>query len=130
MTPVKQTPGKGNCLQAAIATVLDLALDDVPDFADRKVDGDGKWFDDVATWVKEKLGRGVVAFNIDGSESIPEIRNVNAIVVGKTSRGKDDHAVVCEVDCPKEKKITFKFVHDPHRSNKFLTTLEYGIFFV
>lgn len=39
MKPIDQTivdPGKGNCLQAAIASLLDLNLEDVPSFIDAK----------------------------------------------------------------------------------------------
>lgn len=54
MKPVKQTDTSretGNCLQAAFASVLELELDEVPDFAN--MDEDTWWFD-LQRWFEER----------------------------------------------------------------------------
>jgi hypothetical protein len=53
MTPVYQTivdPGKGNCLQAVVASLLDLHLDDVPHF----ISFEDKWFEAYFNFLEEK----------------------------------------------------------------------------
>jgi hypothetical protein len=64
MIPVQQTilydpanPQRlGNCLQAAVASMLDLPLDEVPHFAqiDYDTDGDTNWASYLATWLRER----------------------------------------------------------------------------
>jgi len=93
LIPVHQTrfgDKTGNCFQAAVATLLSLNLDDVPDFCQA---GDDKWFDDFQEWLSR---RGMCA-TIVQCESDDEFRMIapnGACLVGGTSPRGFDHAAV------------------------------------
>lgn len=63
MKPVDQTrfgnPG-GNCFQAALASILELSLDDVPDFCNQN--WEGNWASDLNDWLYD---RGLFSLEID-----------------------------------------------------------------
>ena len=113
MTLVLQTrfgDKTGNCFQAAVATLLSLNLDDVPDFCQA---GDDKWFDDFQEWLSR---RGMCA-TIVQCESDDEFRMIapnGACLVGGTSPRGFDHAVVY---------LDGKLFHDPHPDGGGLTSL-------
>jgi len=94
MTPVFQTRlgVGGNCFQACVASVLNLALDDVPDFCNLYKDN---WWNMFVDWL---LMRGYTAVLVDargkkyadwfGPGSV-------AIVTGESPRNSDlDHSIV------------------------------------
>lgn len=101
MRPVDQTMfghtpphDAGNCLQACIASLLELPLDDVPHFV---ADGDG-WWSALLDWLR---CRGFwVAETVDPSPGL-------GFAGGKSPRGDWGHAVV--TDGP-------DIAHDPHPS--------------
>jgi len=113
LIPVHQTrfgDKTGNCFQAAVATLLSLNLDDVPDFCQA---GDDKWFDDFQEWLSR---RGMCA-TIVQCESDDEFRMIapnGACLVGGTSPRGFDHAAVY---------LDGKLFHDPHPEGGGLTSL-------
>lgn len=105
MTPVKQTKfstesENGNCMAAALASVLDLPLDSVPAFEEMQ----GVWKTVFLEWLAERgLTVKTQTFPPDGL----------AIATGPSERGVH-HAVVVN---------SGQFLHDPHPSNCFLTCI-------
>lgn len=69
MQPIDQTrfgwPG-GNCFQAALASILELPLDDVPDFCNDNWQGD--WESDLNEWLYQY---GLFSFTVDVGKSEP-----------------------------------------------------------
>ena len=62
MIPVDQNKfGKdiGNCFQASVASILELSLDEVPDFCN--LYGDEDWFFKLGEWLTER-GLGIISF--------------------------------------------------------------------
>lgn len=96
----------GNCLQAAVASALGLDLDAVPHF------GAFAWWNAAARlWLR---GHGLDWRVTDG---IPPGRS---IVIGSTTRGSGDHAVVGEGG---------EVAWDPHPSRTGLTEVKYSYAF-
>lgn len=105
MTPVTQTildtddPARqGNCLQAAIASILDLPLDDVPHFVQQHEDGAGDWLDLTCAWLAE---RGLV-LRLTQTPRPGE----HYLIFGRTERGTSHVAIYRDGH----------MVHDPHPS--------------
>lgn len=112
MTPVVQTifydpavPGRmGNCLQAAIASVLDLPLDEVPHFVQNDEDSDGEvnWSTSLGVWL------GLRGLQVDPTaEPLP---GEAYLVTGRSARGVMHMVVYRDGD----------LVHDPHPSGEGL----------
>ena len=145
MTPVLQTPDHpvGNCLQAAIASVLDLSLEGVPDFAStKKFKTNRRWVSDIARWAAER-GLGFVYHRKTklGRLIHPALNNVWVVAIGDTDRNPQDkskHAVVCRINTTfkyrrngdSEETIHFHYVHDPAGGDDFLTKITGYLFFV
>jgi hypothetical protein len=93
----------GNCYQAAIASVLELDLDDVPHFIALHKD---EWWIETVKWMNAR-GKGVAWIPIeDGLDS--GIRPIGYhLMNGKSPRGDYGHEVV---------GLDGKVVHDPHPS--------------
>jgi hypothetical protein len=66
MKPVFQTKrGKGgNCFQAVIASMLELELDEVPDFCNLFTRDDGGWYRECNKWLS-KIGIGIIRCTTD-----------------------------------------------------------------
>lgn len=110
MRPVTQTildtgdrTREGNCLQAAVASLLHLGLDDVPHFVQQHSDSDGRedWLDLLCAWLN---GRGLHLYRVD-----PE-PGEDYFEFGKTERGTT-HVVICRDG---------RMIHDPHPSRSGL----------
>lgn len=103
----------GNCLQACVATILELPIELVPHFvARRKAD----WFDKMNEWLLEKAG--VYCMNIGESSNVPPPIGYS-ILNGKSSRG-NMHSVVA---------LNGKLFHDPYPSGEgLITKSSYTIF--
>jgi len=108
MKPVMQTKFGvpwGNCLQACIASIFEISIEDAPDFGDICEDDDNKprrsWWRILQNWCAER-NMAVVQVTA-GSAWIPE--NAYLIAGGKSPRGEFNHAVVW---------YGGKIVHDPH----------------
>lgn len=102
MLPVYQTIFQsenvdGNCLQACVASLLELDMAEVPNFSSY---GD-YWFMELVKW---GLNKGFLVLTIDGYPPT----EVYSIVGGKSPRGDFTHAVVYGPNG--------NMVHDPHPS--------------
>ncbi len=87
----------GNCLQACIATLFGLPLEEVPHFATM---GD-YWFQNLIKW---GLGHGILTMMLDGYPP----SEIYTIMGGPSPRGNFTHAVVVGPNN--------EVVHDPHPS--------------
>ena len=114
MKPVYQTKyhPEGNCLQACLASIFDLDLEDVPEFGV----GDD-WYEKFREWCLEKFGLQPVDIVADGSF---EPRGWH-LIHGKSPRGDWNHAIVGYDGAGR---------HDPHlKGNGVLKTREsYTVF--
>lgn len=110
MVPVHQTqfvakPGDpkvtGNCMAACVASLLEMNLEDVPNFA--AIEGD--WWGEFQAWLYD---RGWVALTLDGDYPWPGYSAIS----GDSPRGDFKHLVV---------GLNGKLAHDPHPSGDGLS---------
>jgi len=100
MIPIDQTklhiPGKqnGNCMNAAFASLLEIQIEDMPNFEDMR---DGKWYPALLEWLEE-LGFQLLRWDEEIYLSGYFIAN------GPSPRGFE-HSVVY---------LGAEMVHDPH----------------
>lgn len=102
MTAVEQTitdAGRGNCLQACVASVLDLPIDRVPHFLDF---GDN-WFHALELFMDNY---GIEYEGTGGTRTISEYEGVDGYIIacGESPRHRH-HAVVYKDG---------EMIHDPH----------------
>ena len=104
----------GDCLKTAVASILDLPIDAVPDF-----NGPNYEWNDQNAELREfaaTLGLGYAALMLKGSpEDVLRYMAVSFpqgvyLMAGKSARGFY-HTVICKGG---------EFLHDPHPSNEFL----------
>ena len=117
MTPVYQTvihKGHGNCMQATIASLFDLTLDEVPNFIELDCD----WFNVMGKMYSDR-GYDLCCFNPRGRiELVKEVLKVDKGVngywyasVASIFFGNDvTHSVIIDKD--------LNVVHDPNPNNK------------
>lgn len=132
MTPVYQTiisKTEGNCMQAAIASLLDMKLNEVPDFKESGV----KWFEDLWKFIWD-IGyeyhgsiRNPKNFGNWGEDRMDKIKELSPGVDGyyfaivyspsfadftkfDSNESVTTHAVIIDSDC--------NILHDPNPSNK------------
>lgn len=108
MRPVDQTKfgsPDGNCFQASVASILELPLEEVPDF-----DGDD-WYEKFTEWLKPR-GFYPLTFKMGEWKPPPD---AYTIFGGKSPRGDWLHAVV---------GIGGEVAHDPHPDRTGLLTLD------
>lgn len=104
------TPGRqGNCLQAAVATLLGLPLDDVPHF----VESPGDWVQDMVTFAREH------GYRLEWRTKDEPI--TFGLLFGPTVRSADLHHAVAVINGE---------VWDPHPSRAGLTATTTYIRFV
>lgn len=124
MIPVKQTQfaaevseSAGNCMAACFASIFELDLDDVPNFA--AVPGDGyEWWDAVQDWLR---GRGYFALVVEDEKMLSFRYPTYTVVSGKSPRGDFEHVVVYR---------NGQMVHDPHPSKDGIETVTSAWFLV
>jgi hypothetical protein len=112
MRPQKQTilhseKENGNCLQACIASLLDMPIDDVPHFADHR---GSDWFDKMNEWLI-KQGYWVLVISGWDNEFTP---HGYCIANGISPRGVM-HSVIA-----KDGKVYF----DPHPSDDGISEID------
>lgn len=125
MKPIKQTKvgEDGNCFQAVIASMLELGLDDVPDFCNLYSTFD-KWFGKCNNWLS-KFGLGIVALTVETKndyEIIGDNQNYKGCLIAdlKQQHMPYDHVVIIK---------NGKLVHDPMPgTNKY--KLPFNAFFI
>jgi len=97
----------GNCMSACLASVLDVPLDDVPNFAAKGA----RYWDEMQRWLH---ARGLFLFELkvppDQTPGTPD--DLHYIASGVSPRGIR-HAVIMREG---------RLVHDPHPSGTGLTT--------
>lgn len=122
MKPVYQTiidPVKGNCTSAAIASILELPLEDVPNFAANNPDSATGFYDDMDRWLSDN---DVIRLRIDLSGidhnhlfwSVPYPHKWCLVSGPSTTFDSINHCVV-----GKCRMYGIDLIHDPNPSNKF-----------
>ena len=108
MKPVNQTiisKGAGNCMSAAIASLLELRLEDVPYFRGME---DDKWFSAFIDFLNEQ-GYEFEGTGKPNKPLLHECPNVDGFIIAnvpsKTFEGAT-HSVIIDMD--------FRVVHDPN----------------
>lgn len=110
------SPAKGNALQAAVASIFDLSLDEVPNFI-QSPDG---YESAIKTFYKQREPDGQcikIVFTKDIIQNVYLDRI--CILRGKSPRGDFGHVVVARYT-----KGSFEMIHDPHPDGTFLDKSE------
>ncbi|GFH45844.1 hypothetical protein CTEN210_02318 [Chaetoceros tenuissimus] len=105
-------PGKGNALQAAVASIFGLTLQDVPNFIEMP--------NGYETEIKDFCSQGGVLadkipFTIDMYTRKEQHIGALCLLRGKSPRGDFGHVIVARFT-----SSGFDFVHDPHPENSML----------
>eukprot|EP00547_Thalassionema_nitzschioides_P002686 CAMPEP_0194213520 /NCGR_PEP_ID=MMETSP0156-20130528/14191_1 /TAXON_ID=33649 /ORGANISM="Thalassionema nitzschioides, Strain L26-B" /LENGTH=134 /DNA_ID=CAMNT_0038941573 /DNA_START=122 /DNA_END=523 /DNA_ORIENTATION=+ len=111
------SPGKGNALQAAVASVFGLQLSEVPNFTEMP-----EGYEAVIRKFCQEGGSDCVKVPLKDDSSVvlsDDYEQKLCIVRGKSPRGDFGHVVVAKVV---EKK--FEMMHDPHPDGTFLDEQE------
>ena len=102
---------KGNCLSACIASILEVDISVVPNWAEEK-----NWSQVVSDWLYKNYGlRYLELARTDHIEFFAEKSECFYIMSGKSFRGDFWHAVVGHKG---------KMVHDPHPENRGLENFQ------
>jgi len=126
MKPVFQTKfalGKGDCLNAAIASVLERPLDDIPYLAGAE---DGRWFERLYAWCKaEQIGLMCLQ---PGDTTAFIMANFYCVLIHEViGVPEENHAVVGYVQRGPSPDGQFEWtcqeVHDPNRGRHKLGEL-------
>jgi hypothetical protein len=109
MIPQRQTifvadnpKGRGNCQQAAMASVLELPLDEVIDTTSDEV-RDGGFWPPIYRWLAD---RGLKMVSVSPKDA--RLKGQYSIGSGPSPRGKFWHAIICK---------NGRMVFDPHPSD-------------
>ncbi len=89
MKPVHQTKfgiGEGNCLQACIASLFDIALEDIPVFGNRS-----DWYDRFTIFMVDRFG--VQPIEVWPGKFFADLQGLY-IASGPSPRGDFDHSVI------------------------------------
>lgn len=129
MTPVFQTiidPVKGNCMQAAYASILDLPLDEVPNFVAEPDTSEGNSDTRVLDWLA-KQGLSKLRFDFYQKDRGPiilssvmhaiEFSNVEHFLLSVPSQKfeKGSHIVVGQMS---KEEYKMEVAHDPNPNNE------------
>ena len=126
MTPVDQTtfgPGRGNCLAACIASLLDLPrAEDVPELVDPRDDPSGRsWRLQIEDWLRER-GLGLVSIDaLDVPPVIVHPTDLHYMAWGRSARAHARHSVIYRDG---------RMVHDPHPDRTGLVNVDEFAFLV
>lgn len=123
MTPQHQTvfgAGKGNCFATCIACILDLPVEDVPNFCGDNPGENGEWHRATNRWLAPRGLRYIEFSYGDWVADNHGLPGCHVIVSGPGPRGCD-HATVW---------LDGKLTHDPHPSGDGLLEPKYVGFFV
>ena len=98
----------GNCLQAAVASVLGLELSEVPHFCAVGTDHDRQWWSALRRWGRDRGVDFCWVEDLRRVDWLGERSAALAIAIGPSPRGPYDHVVVTDADGT--------LVWDPHPS--------------
>jgi hypothetical protein len=107
----------GNCMAAAIASVLELPLEDVPNFV-----AFPDWWGQLERFLGER-GLGAVDLPYGGSKDVALTMAHRQVVLlaGRSPRGDYQHVIVAEALWRTEPGgWWFEFLHDPHPDGAML----------
>ena len=119
MRKTKQTKfGKeGNCFSACLSCLLDMDLEDVPEFLD-----EDKWLKDLDAWLSKRWYM-YVELDWDAKRTFMSWHGDCLVIgCGPSTRGLS-HAVIGRMYVNRGRN-EFKPVHDPHPDNTFLVELK------
>ena len=110
--PVDQQ--RGNCLTAVVASLLELDIDQVPNFVQDDVDSGGanNWFTSLLRFLAD---RGWRLHYVTPTTDLPLGAYYTAAGISPRGNGEIHHVVVCQDG---------RMVHDPHPSGDGLLTEE------
>lgn len=117
------TANKGNALQACVASILGLPLEEVPNFIE-----DPNGYERGINSFLEARSMGFIKLPLTTPAELKypcSAAGLYCIVAGMSPRGSHKHCVVCQVCNDK-----FVFVHDPHPDGNMITTMEWAGFLV
>jgi hypothetical protein len=115
----------GNCFEACIASILEVSIEDIPDFHKGIApdDGPGYW-ERVHEWCKDKPF-GLISVTLqEGHDPLKFFHDTWVIASGPSPRRKEEwqlHAVVWR---------NGEIVHDPHPSQQGLKQITEYAFFI
>lgn len=118
MTPVDQTlihDYKGDCFRACMASVLDLKIEDVPNFASGTTSTDDFWIE-VRAWL-DKMNLTMIAITIEKAETLDRMYfeyNHYVILTGVSPRLRPDGSPKYHAVVGRTKGYGIEIVHDPH----------------
>ena len=107
---------RGNCLQAVLASLLELPLEDVPHFVQQDVDSGGQlnWYDEMWKWLQAR------GWGLHGAE-LETHRTEHLMVTGLSPRGNGiHHVVIHHVVIYRDREMA----HDPHPDRTGLLSIE------
>jgi len=115
------SPGRGNALQACVASIFGLSLNDVPNFITMP---EGYEAAIKKFCLQQNRDGKCIKIKIDGSSNIPdEYNGMICVLRGKSPRGDFGHVVVAHNIA----NGRFDMVHDPHPEGTYLDPKEmYG----
>lgn len=123
MKPIDQTimhteTTKGNCMAACVASMLEIDIAIVPNFAESRY-----WEQNLIKWLKENYKLSYIEVQINDSFThLVKSQDVHHLIIGPSPRGPFYHAVVGRAG---------EIVHDPHPSKSGLKEMKtYGFFIV
>jgi hypothetical protein len=105
----------GNCLQAALATILGLPLDEVPHFLENGPAAG--WWDRMNAWLIARFGVALLGLTSEGGWEVPPVLH---LMQGRTIRDSE-HVVV---------GFAGRMVWDPHPSRAGLVDVKHHEMFV
>lgn len=114
MKPVFQTlygPGEGNCFQACVASLLEVAMDDLPHFCR---DFKGDWLGQTNGWLNERFG--VCLFDVpyvDWARWCVGMQGAYCIASGPNTQGVQ-HSVIGQVRQSEDGVQDVVMVHNPN----------------
>ena len=108
---------KGNCFQAAIASILDLQLEQVPDFCNLYPQKDDTWYRKYIEWLKE---RGLSSISISEDDlGKPIYKGCFLLVSGKNNDGVSHTVIYRDGIC----------VHNSNKNCRGITPEEIDLIF-
>ncbi len=116
MTPQHQEivgqPGRGDCVRACVATLLNLPIASVPNFIEGR--GAHQWYRYLVEWLKERGIAPVVVSRENWSASSLHWAECLCIATGVSPRRAVRHAVVWQLTGWSGENGDGKMVFDPH----------------
>jgi hypothetical protein len=116
------SPGKGNALQACVASLFGQPMHEVPNFVTLECG----YQQGIEQYVQEQSKLKVIKKKVCAEETVSEDEGKLCMLRGKSPRGNFGHVVVA-----RKVRGGFEMVHDPHPDDTFLDPEEaYGWYMI